>query len=197
MRVHLLAPIAVCLIGGMLFGQTIEQRLAWARSAIDAHAETRFVDPSGVTTQTHWQVERIEGCSVTLKQTWQKQVWQQVRQPQAHTGDSQPVSEKVTTYAFDLRDLKPAYVGADSSTGYPQVTIFALGDVFHLTSSFTQAAQGESGESKSWSVSSNTRNIWIYFDSASADNLALVKRVRDDLQAAIRHCGMVGPHHKW
>jgi hypothetical protein len=160
----------------MLRGETIEEKLKWARENIDAHAVMRFSEPPGRFSETKWSVTRVDGCAVELKQAWQR------------TAPEGASEARVIRYSFDLRGLSPGQVQADTSIGLPHLKIFATGDVFHRQTDFTSRKRG-SDKAESWSVAGNDRNLWMYFDSPTANNRALVRRLARDLRAAVAQCG--------
>lgn len=153
----------------LLHGQTVEQRLQWARETIDSHAVSRFVEPPDRGTETKWSVAGVKGCAVGLTQTWQR------------TAMGEVAESRVIHYSFDLGQLRAADIRADTSTGAAQLKIFASGDVFHVRTDFTK-------DGRDWSTPGNVRNVWIAFDSPSADNRALVKRLEHDLRNAVGMC---------
>ncbi|SRR6266699_1862081 len=157
MRVHCFLLIAGA---AALHGQDLK----WARENIDAHATMRHFEPPARSSGTRWQVGRIEGCSIELKQI-------------SHREAPDSVEDKTVTWAFDMGSLKSRYVMADTSTGLPHIKIFAEGDVFHLKT-----------ETATWSTSGNARNLWMYFDSPDVDNKVLVRRLEGELRRAIEHC---------
>ena len=166
MRARFLHIAMVCFLGGQLNAQTVEERLKWARANIDAHASMRFSgsfsDAAAGLNETTWHVTRIEGCLIELKQTWLRE----------------PREGRTVEYSLDLSTLHPEDVMHDISTGLPHVKIFAQSDVFRLS---TRSTAGWSGES-------TARNLWMYFDSPSADNAAVVKKVAKALRGAISQC---------
>jgi hypothetical protein len=165
MRVLCSALLAVAL----LEGQTVEERLRWARESIDAHAVSRFVEPPDRESGTKWSVTLLNGCSVGLKETWQR------------TAGGEVTESRVINYTFDLRDLRPGDILADTSTGKPQLKIFAPGDIFHLRTDFKKGG-------RDWSTPGSARNIWMTFDSPMADNRMVVRRLERDLRDAAGIC---------
>jgi len=177
---------------GILYGQSDADRaqagLKLAQEAIDANAVTRYFEPPSRQSETKWQVVKMESCQVELKETWHRESPNSVFIGQEMFGRSE---DKTTTYAFDLHELSPNEIMADTSTGVAHVKIFAAGDVFHLktdTVSRTVRTDGTAAETTNWSVPGNERNMWIYFDSPSVDNKALVRRVAEELQMAASQC---------
>jgi hypothetical protein len=80
---------------------------------------------------------------------------------------------------------------ADSSTDVPHLKIFAEGDAFHTKTETVSRAVRKDGSvesTKTWSVSNNTRNLTMFFDSPGVDNKKLVHRLEGELRAAIYQC---------
>ena len=69
MRINYFLPVAVLSFAAVLNAQSIDQKLKWVRETIDAHAETHQFEPPAKSSGTKWQVARIEGCTIELKQT--------------------------------------------------------------------------------------------------------------------------------
>src|SRR5579863_1579763 len=99
MRVNPLLPVAVLSLAAVLNGQTVEQRLKWARETIDAYAVTHHFEPPARSSGTRWQVARIDGCNVELKETAHRESPDTVFTPEGVFGFSE---DKVVTWTFDL-----------------------------------------------------------------------------------------------
>ena len=184
---------AVLLSGAVLIGQTslfgqTGDGLEWAQQAIDSHAVTHYFDPPARRSDTKWKVLKLEGCQAELQQTWHRESRDGVVNPNGIFGLSE---DKTVTYAFDLHELKPEEIYADTSTGLAHLKIFAHGDLFHLTTAsvtHTLRADGSVAGTENWSVPGHTSNLWMYFDAPDVDNKAVVQRVAVELQDAAGKC---------
>jgi hypothetical protein len=188
MRIDRFLPIALASLAAALNGQTIDGTLKWARENIDAHAMMSHFEPPDRSSGTRWQLTRIEGCSVELKQTSHREAPDSVVTADGVFGLS---ADKTVTWAFDLGALQPRDVMADTSTGLAHIKIFAEGDVFHLKTdsvSRTLMKDGSTAQTSTWSAPANARNLWMYFDSPGADNKLLVRKLEVDLRSAIHQC---------
>jgi hypothetical protein len=171
-----------------LSAQNVEQKLKWARETIDAHAVTRQFEPPSKSSGTKWQVTKIDGCTVELKETAHREAPDSVF---THEGVFDLAEEKVVIWSFDLGNLRPEFVMADTSIGAPHLKIFALGDAFHQNTEAvmrTLRKDGTTATTSKWSTPGSTRNLWIYFDSPTIDNKPLVQRLELDLRDAIHDC---------
>jgi hypothetical protein len=188
MRIHPLFPLAILSLAAVSKGQTVDRRLSWVRETIDAHAVTHQLEPPARSADTKWQVMKIDGCTMELKETVHREMPDSVFTREGVLGSSE---DKTVTWAFDLGGLLPQFVMADTSTGVPQLKIFAQGDAFHLKTEFvtrTIRKDGTVADTRTWSSPGNTRNLWMYFDSPSADNKALVRKLEFNLRGAVGDC---------
>lgn len=203
MRVHLFLPIAALSFAAMLNAkksvETIEQRLQWARDAIDAHAMTHHFEPPARSSGTKWQVTRIEGCSMELKESAHREAPDSIPSGENVFGLSE---DKVVTWTFNLAHLLPQFIVAGTDGG-PHVEIFSQGDTFHFTTegfSRTLKKDGITVSTSNWSSPGNAANLRIYFDSPAADNDSLVRRLENDLRDAASRCAIEASrhdHHWW
>jgi hypothetical protein len=193
MRVYCLLFAAVLPAVAASTAPTLEQRLQWARENIDAHANMRHFEPPARSSGTKWHVVRMEGCHIELQQSAHREAPDSIF---AHEGAFGSSEDKVVTWTFDLAALEPEYVTADTSTGLPHIRIFAEGDVFQLNTesvSRTLRQDGSVASTRMWSAPGNARNLWMYFDSPSADNKSVVKTLAEDLRGAIDQCAPKPP----
>jgi hypothetical protein len=190
MRLKRFIPMAVVLVAGSMKAQNVEKTLKWARENIDAHAVTHRLEPPSNISGTKWEVARIEGCTVELKETAHREAPESVAKSEGVFGFSE---DKVVTWTFDLGALLPQFVMADTSAGAPHIKIFAEGDAFHLkteTSSKLLNKDGTVESSSNWSNAGNARNLTMYFDSPSTDNKVIVRRLETDLRDAVALCSV-------
>jgi len=190
MRVNPLLPLTVLAFTGSVRAQSVEQTLKWARENINNHAVTHHVEPPARASGVKWQVERIEGCTVALKETDHRESADSVLKNGGVFGLDE---DKVVTWTFDLAALLPQFVMADTSAGTPHIKIFANGDVFHTRSETVSRAVRKDGSVEStqnWSGTGNARNLTIFFDSPTTDNKALVHRLENDLRDAVYQCAV-------
>lgn len=206
MRVTRFLPAAV-FVAAAVTGQSvaagqmsIEQKLHWARETIDVHAVTRQFEPPAKSSSTRWQVGKIDGCTMELKETKHREAPEAVETAEGIYGISE---DKVVTWTFDLGSLAPQYVLSDT-IGSPQIKIFAPSDVFHTKTEVVTRKTNSDGtvaSTQNWSTSGSERNLWIFFDSADGDNGVLVKKLEVDLRNAVSACalrsGQTGAYHKW
>jgi hypothetical protein len=188
MRVNPVLPVAVLSFAAVLNAQSVEERLKWARETIDTHAVTHHFEPPSRSSGTKWQVTKIDGCTMELKQTDHRESPDTVFNGGSVYGFSE---DKIVTWTFDLSGLAPEFITADTSTGLPQVRIFAEGDAFHLqTESVSRFLRkdGTTASTSTWSTPGSARNLWMYFDSPTIDNKPLVRRLELDLQDAVKIC---------
>jgi len=188
MRLNLLIPMAVVVFAGSMKAQSVEQTLKWARENIGEHAVTHRLEPPSRMSGTKWEVARIQGCTVELKETAHREEPESVAKTEGVFGFSE---DKVVTWIFDLGTLQPQFIMADTSVGAPHLKIFAEGDAFHLkteTSSKVLNKDGSTESATNWSNFSNARNLTMYFDSPSVDNKVLVRRLETDLRDAVALC---------
>jgi hypothetical protein len=180
--------IAVFALTGALETQSAGQTLQWTRETIDTHAVTHHDDPPGRSSSIKWQVNKVEGCQVELRET-------DHREADGGIVNSRGVfrldEDKVVTWRFDLGELLPQFVMADTSVGTPHLKIFAEGDAFHTkTETVSRAVRidGSVESTKTWSVNNNTRNLTMFFDSPGVDNKKLVHRLEGEFRAAVSQC---------
>jgi len=203
MRVHPFLPIAVfsfvAVVNAKKSVESIEQRLQWARETIDAHAMTHHFEPPARSSGTKWQVTRIEGCTVELKESAHREEPDSIPTGQNIFGLSE---DKVVTWTFDLAHLLPQFIVAGTAGG-PHLAISSQGDTFHFNTeavSRTLRKDGTTVSTSNWSAPGNAQNLWIYFDSPAADNNSLVKRLEHDLRDAASRCATEASahdHHRW
>ena len=188
MRLHCLFLAAVLPALAVSPGLTIEQRLQFARESIDAHATMRHFEPPARSSSTKWHVVRMEGCQVELQQTAHRESPDSVFTSEGVFGSK---VDKVVRWTFDLGELAPEYVTADTSAGLPHIRIFANGDLFHLHTdsvSRTLRSDGSAVRTETWSTPGNERNLFMYFDSPGVDNKSLVRELALDLRSAVDQC---------
>jgi hypothetical protein len=188
MRIRPFLSITVLSAAALANGQTVEHRLQWARATIDANAVTRHMEPPAQSGETKWQVTKIDGCRVELKETVHRENPDSIITGSEVLGSAE---DKVVTWNFDLATLSPRLIMADTSVEVPQIKIFAEGDVFHLKTRFvskTLRRDGSVADTRMWSAPGNTRNLWMNFDSPNVDNKAVVRRLELDLRGAVREC---------
>jgi hypothetical protein len=187
MRVHYFLPLAVLSFAAVLSAQNPEPSLKRVRETIDAHAVTHHFEPPAKSSETKWQVTNIQGCTVELKETSHRES----PNSEVFRDDVLSLSEdRVSTWTFDLAKLLPQFIMADSFGG-AHVGIFAQGDTFHFKTdvvSRTLRKDGTTAGTSTWSTPGTTSNLWIYFDSPTADNDQMAKQVGLDLQSAVLQC---------
>ncbi len=187
MRVHYFLPLAVLSFAAVLSAQNLEPSLKRVRETIDAHAVTHHFEPPAKSSETKWQVTNIQGCTVELKETSHRE------SPNSEVFRDGVLSlseDRVSTWTFDLAKLLPQFIMADSFGG-AHVGIFAQGDTFHFKTdvvSRTLRKDGTTAGTSTWSTPGTTSNLWIYFDSPTADNDQMAKQVGLDLQSAVLQC---------
>lgn len=187
MRIHPFVPIAALSALALAKGQNVEQRLQWAREAIDANAVMSHLQPDQ-SSETKWQVTKIAGCQVELKETIHREA------PDSVVSRGELLSsadDKIITWNFDLAVLLPQFVMADTSVAVPQIKIFTEGDAFHLKTDFvskTVRKDGSVADMRTWSTPGNSRNLWMNFDSPNVDNKAVVRRLELELRGAVQEC---------
>jgi hypothetical protein len=189
MRVNHLLPLAVLSFAAVSNAESVQQKLKWVRETIDAHAVTHHFEPPAKSSETKWQVTNIEGCTVELKETSHRESPNSIVTGNEVFGSSE---DRVSTWTFDLANLLPQFIMADSIGG-SHVGIFAQGDTFHFKTevvSRTLRKDGTTVGTSTWSSPGSVPNLWIYFDSPTADNDQLVKRVGLDLQSAVMQCAV-------
>ncbi|MDP9052873.1 MAG: hypothetical protein M3N93_01005 [Acidobacteriota bacterium] len=185
--IHVLS-IAVVFLTGSLHAQNAARTLEWARENIDAHAVTHHLEPPAKISGAKWEVVRIEGCTVELKQTLHREAPDAVVKGDGVFGFSE---DKVVTWTFALSSLRPHFVMVDTSTGFAHVQIFAEGDAFQLKTESTSRLLNKDGTIEStsvWSNTGNARNLLMYFDSPKTDNKVVVRRIGSDLKMAVAQC---------
>lgn len=205
MRISSFLPAAAILFGAVLaVGDapargaqplSTEQTLKWARETIDTHAVTRHMEPPGRMSGTKWEVVRIAGCAVELKETDHRESADSVVTGEG-VFDFQ--EDKVVTWKFDLAALRPRFIVADTSIGMPHIKIFAEGDAFHLQTDTVSRSVGKDGtvhQATSWSAPGNARNLFMFFDSPAADNKVIVRRLETDLRDAAYQCSAQAKAH--
>lgn len=188
MRFNSLVPLAILLFAGSMRAQNVEQTLQWARENINAHAVTHRLEPPSRISGTKWEVSRIEGCTVELKEMAHREAPESVANSEGVFGFSE---DKTVTYTFDLGALLPRFIMADTSEGAPHLKIFALGDAFHQKTESTSKLLKKDGTTQSttsWSTAGSQRNLTIFFDSPSSDNKVIVRRLETDLREAVALC---------
>jgi len=189
MRINRFLPLAVLSFAAVLDAQSVQQKLKWVRETIDAHAVTHHFEPPANSSETKWQVTNIEGCTVELKETSHRESPNSIIAGNEVFGSSE---DRVSTWTFDLANLLPQFIMADSIGG-AHVGIFAQGDTFHIKTevvSRTLKKDGTTAGTSTWSSPGSAPNLWIYFDSPTADNDRLVRRVGFDLQSAVLQCAV-------
>jgi hypothetical protein len=190
MRLHPLLPLAAVVLVGSLKAQNVEQTLKWARENIDAHAVTHHLEPPARSNGTKWQVVKMEGCTLELKETLHREAPDSVANSEGVFGYEE---DKVVTWSFDLGSLLPQFIMADTSIGAPHMKIFAEGDAFHTKTESTSRLvkkDGSTQSSSTWSTSGNARNLMMYFDSSETDNKLIVRRLEADLRGAVSQCAV-------
>jgi hypothetical protein len=188
MRVNHFLPIAAFSFTAVLNAQSAGGQLQWLHTAIDDHAATHHFEPPAQISQTKWEVAKIDGCTVELKQTSHRESPDTVYEKDGIFGLSE---DKVVTWTFDLGDLRPDYITAGTATGEPHLKIFAAGDVFHLKTDVVSRNTNKDGSvasTRNWSTTGNARNLWMYFDSPDADNNMAVKKLAAGLRSAVSAC---------
>jgi hypothetical protein len=194
MRLNPLLPVAALVFTGSLPAQTpagtMDQTLRSVRDAIDTHAVTHHDEPPSRSGGVKWQVNKLDGCSVELKETDHRESKDSIAN---HDGVFSLNEDRVVTWTFDLGEIHPEFVMADSSAGTPHIKIFAEGDAFHTKTETVSRAVRKDGSvesTQSWSAAGNVRNLLMYFDSPAVDNKALVHRLEADLREAVYRCGV-------
>ena len=180
--------MAALFVAGSLRAQSLEQTLKYVRESIDAHAVTHRIEPPTRISSVKWQVSKIEGCAVELKETDHRESADSVVN---HNGVFSLDEDRVITWSFDLGDLLPQFVMADTSTGTPHIKVFAEGDAFHTKTETTSRLMRKDGSVEStqtWSSARTQRNLQLNFDSPAIDNKALVHRLELDLRDAVYAC---------
>jgi hypothetical protein len=193
MRIHYFLPMAVFSFVAVLNArkgvESVEQKLQWARETIDTHAVTHHFEPPSRSSDTKWQVSKIEGCAVELKETSHRESPDSVYTPEAVFGTSE---DRVVTWTFNLANLMPGFIEANLAGG-PHVMISGEADMFHFKTdvvSRTIKKDGSTVSTSTWSSPGTAQNFWIYFDSPAADNNMLVRRLELDLRAAVNQCAV-------
>ncbi len=179
--------MAVLAFAAVSNAQSVDQKLKWVRETIDAHAVTSHFAPPATSTGTKWQVTRIEGCTMELKETSHRELPDSIV---TRTGLFGLSEDRVSTWTFDLANLRPQLIIADSIGG-PRVGMFGESDAFHFKTdvvSRTMRNDGTTVSTNTWSAPGSVASLWIYFDSPDADNNRLIKRVESDLQSATVQC---------
>lgn len=188
MRLYSLLPVTALLFAAALNAQNLEQKLQWARATIDAHATTHHFDPPARSSGTRWQVTRIEGCTMEMKEITHRELPDSIINNEGSFGLSE---DKVVTWTFDLGALLPQFIMAETAIDAPQIKIFAEGDAFHLKTDVVSRTLNKDGgvaSTSTWSTPGSARNLWIAFDSPDADNKPLVRRLETDLRDAVNQC---------
>jgi len=200
MRIHQFLPMAVFCFVAVLSAkktvETVEQKLQWARETIDTHAVTHHFERPAKSSDTKWQVTKIEGCSIELKETIHRESPDSEVTADGAFGLSE---DKVVTWAFDLANLLPRFIMADEAGG-AHVTISSAHDTFHSKTdvvSRTLRKDGTTLKTSTWSSPGAAQNLWIYFDSPDADNSKLVKDIVLDLRDAAYQCSLKANYHRW
>jgi hypothetical protein len=203
MRGEYILPAALFVLTPVLYaGSSVEHQLQSAREMIDAHAVTNHFEPPTRSSETKWQVAKVDGCAVELKETAHREEPNTVFTADRVLGLSE---DKVITWDFDLRNLRPEFIMSDTISG-PHIKIFASGDIFHLKTEFVWRNVNQDGtvaDTRSWSTTGNARNLWMYFDSPDADNTLLVRKLETDLRGAVSACTSHPSahsgtrHHRW
>jgi hypothetical protein len=189
MRVNHFLPLAVLSFAAVLDAQSVRLNLKWVSETIDTHAVTHHFDPPAKSSGTKWQVTNVEGCTVELKETSHRESPHSVVTGNEVFGLSE---DKVSVWTFDLANLLPQFIMADSFGG-PHVGIFSKADTFHFKTEVvtrTLREDGTTAGTSTWSNPGNASNLWIYFDSPTADNDRLVKQVGLELQSAVLQCAV-------
>jgi hypothetical protein len=194
MRVLRVLPVAALAAATILQGQSIEQILKTTKQTIDQYAVTRHVSPPSRSTETKWEMSRIQGCTVELRQS----IHREEPDSMVRSGTVLSLSEdRVLSWTFDLSTLRPHSVLTET-VGGPHITIFGQADSFHLKTDVVSRnvrRDGSVASTNSWSTPGTSGNLWIYFDSPDGDNKQLVKRVAYDLQSAIGQCVTQAKRH--
>jgi len=200
MRIHYFLPMTVFSLVAVLNAkknvETVEQKLQWARETIDTHAVTHQFDPPAKSSDTKWQVTKIEGCNVELKETIHRESPDSVVTSEGVFGLSE---NRETTWAFDLANVLPRSIAANENGG-PHLIIFGQNDTFHTRTevvSRTLRKDGTTLKTSTWSSPGTAQNFWMYFDSPGADNSMLVKDLVLDLRDAAYQCSLSAHYHKW
>jgi hypothetical protein len=189
MRPNYLLPVTMLSFAALMNAQTVEQRLKWAQESIDGHAVTHHFEPPARSSETRWEVEHVDGCTLQLKETDHREAADSVVTKEGVYGLSE---DKVVTWTFDLTNLQPQFVIA-GTLGGPHLRIFSVGDVFHSKSDTVRRVVKKDGtpvSTDNWSAAGTAENLWIYFDAPGADNIALVKRLEINLRHAVQQCGI-------
>lgn len=187
MRISWFLPVAFLTCVAASRAQSIEQKLKWVRETIDAHAVTQHLEPPAKTSSTKWQVTRIDGCTMELKETNHRESPDSLVTAGVLYGISE---DKVSTWTFDLGNLHPQYIMADDNGG-AHIGIFAQADTFHFKTEVVQRttrSDGTVAATSTWSTPGAASNLWIYFDSPDGDNNQLIRKVEFALQSAVMQC---------
>jgi len=187
MRGEYILPAALLVLAPVLYAGSSVERLQSAREMIDAHAVTHHFEPPARSSETKWQVAKVDGCAVELKETAHREEPNTVFTPEGVLGLSE---DKVVTWNFDLRSLRPEFIMSDTIGG-PHIKVFASGDIFHLKTEFVSRNVKQDGTvaaTRAWSTTGNERNLWMYFDSPDADNTMLVQKLEMNLRSAVSAC---------
>ena len=188
MRINYLLPVAALSLAALSNAQSIDQKLKFVRETIDAHAETHQFEPPAKSSGTKWQVTRIEGCTIELKQTSPSRSrptrWLSARRLFGISED------RIATWTFDLGNLRPQLHHGRFHRRRARRHFRRSGHL-PLKTDVTQRTLRKDGTvagTSTWSAPGTAPNLWIYFDSASGDNNQLVKQVESDLQSAVMQC---------
>jgi hypothetical protein len=200
MRIPLSLRMTAFLCAAILHGEsnehlTLAQRLDLMKTTIDAYATTRHDSPPARSIETKWKVSRIDGCMLELKQSIHREEPDSILMSGAVLGISE---DRVLTWTFDLADLRPESVMADTLGG-PHVSIFAQGDAFHFKTDVVSRSvrrDGTIAHTNVWSSPGTASNLWIYFDAPDGDNNQLIKRVKADLQNTVSRCVTLARAHR-
>jgi hypothetical protein len=200
MRIHYVLPMTVFSLVAVLNAkktvETVEQKLQWARETIDTHAVTHHFELPARSSDTKWQVTKIEGCNVELKETTHRESLDSIINADGIFGLSE---DRVVTWAFDLANVLPRSIVADENGG-PHLIISGQNDTFHFKTdvvSRTLRKDGTTLKTSTWSSPGTAQNFWMYFDSPGADNSMLVKDLVLDLRDAAYQCSLNANYHKW
>jgi hypothetical protein len=177
----------------------IEQKLKWARETIDSFAVTHHFEAPAKSSGSKWQVTRIEGCTVELKESAHRESPDSVVTDQGIFGLSE---DRTVMWSFNLANLIPRFIAA-SDVGGPHIEIVSEGDAFHFNTEVESRTVGKDGttvNATNWSAPGTARNFRIYFDSPAADNNSLVRRLEHDLRDAADRCAVEArsaDHQRW
>jgi len=202
MRNLLLLPMAVfsfAAVSNAKKPETIEHKLKWARETIDAFAVTHHFEAPARISGSKWQVTRIEGCQVELKESAHRESPDSAVTGEGIFGLSE---DRIVMWSFNLANLIPRFIAA-SDVGGPHIEIVSEGDAFHFNTegeSRTVRKDGTTVNTTNWSAPGTAQNFRMYFDSPDADNNLLVRRLEHDLRDAVDRCGVEArsaDHHRW